>query len=61
MGWSGNTKCLLIWNLALDLHKSGEVGAARKLNEDTLTRSRRVLGDDHPDTQLIAERLAKPD
>jgi hypothetical protein len=35
-------------NLAFDLYVAGEMAAARELNEDTLTRYRRVLGDDDP-------------
>ncbi len=35
---------------ALRLRALGEVQAAWELDEDTLARSRRVLGDDHPDT-----------
>ena len=33
-----------------DLRALGEVQAARDLNQDTLDRRRRILGDDHPDT-----------
>ncbi len=36
----------------------GEYAAARQLNEDTLTRYRRVLGDDHPATLSSANNLA---
>jgi len=36
----------------------GEYRAARALDEDTLTRRRRVLGDDHPDTLISAANLA---
>jgi hypothetical protein len=35
--------------------------AARDLGEDTLARRRRVLGEDHPDTQRSAARLAADD
>jgi Tetratricopeptide repeat len=35
--------------------------AARDLGEDTLARRRRVLGEDHPDTQRSAARLAAGD
>jgi hypothetical protein len=45
-------------NLAADLHALGEHAAARQLNEDTLTRRRRVLGEDHPDTLTSASNLA---
>jgi hypothetical protein len=31
------------------------------LDEDTLARRRRVLGEDHPDTQRSAARLAADD
>ena len=31
---------------------------ARQLGEDTLTRFRRILGDDHPDTLRSAHNLA---
>jgi hypothetical protein len=34
-----------------------EVQAARELNEDTLNRRRRVLDQDHPDTQRSARNL----
>jgi hypothetical protein len=37
-------------NLASELTELGEYQAARELNEDTLARRRRVLGDDHPET-----------
>ena len=37
-------------NLAYDLARLGEHQAARELDEDTLARRRRVLGDDHPET-----------
>ena len=36
----------------------GEHQQARQLQNDTLTRLRRVLGDDHPDTLTSASRLA---
>jgi len=36
----------------------GEVWAARELDEDTLARCRRVLGEDHPDTLNSATSLA---
>ena len=31
---------------------------ARALDEDTLTRRRRILGEDHPDTLTSASQLA---
>ena len=34
------------------------MAAARELDEDTLARQRRVLGEDHPDTLLSASNLA---
>jgi hypothetical protein len=37
----------------------GEHEQARALNEDTLTRRRRVLGDEHPDTVRSAASLAE--
>jgi Tetratricopeptide repeat len=45
-------------NLAGDLHQLGEYQAARELDEDTLTRRRRVLGEDHPSTLNSARKLA---
>ena len=41
-----------------DLAALGEHEQARALDEDTLTRRRRVLGDDHPDTLTSANNLA---
>jgi hypothetical protein len=38
--------------------KLGEYQQARALDEDTLARRRRVLGDDHPDTVTSASNLA---
>ena len=35
-------------NLAIDLGAPGEHQAARELDEDTLDRGRRVLGEDQP-------------
>jgi hypothetical protein len=35
----------------------GQDEQARQLGEDTLTRHRRVLGDDHPDTLRSATNL----
>ena len=45
-------------NLAIDLRELGEVQAARDLDQDTLDRRRRVLGEDHPDTLTSASNLA---
>ena len=36
----------------------GDYQQARTLHEDTLTRYRRLLGDDHPDTLSTADELA---
>ena len=36
----------------------GDLQAARELDEDTLARRRRVLGEDHPDTLTSASNLA---
>jgi hypothetical protein len=44
-------------NLAVELRLLGQYQRARQLDEDTLTRRRRVLGDDHPDTLLSAHNL----
>ena len=44
--------------LALDLGELGEHQQARELQNDALTRLRRVLGDDHPDTLTAASGLA---
>jgi hypothetical protein len=46
-------------NLALNLRAVGERQQARTLDEDTLTRRRRVLGEDHPDTLASANNLAR--
>src|SRR6266704_1360711 len=45
-------------NLAVSLRAAGEYQAARELDEDTLARRRRVLGEDHPDTLAAADGLA---
>ena len=45
-------------NLADDLRALGEFNRARELDEDTLRRRRRLLGEDHPDTLLSANNLA---
>jgi len=45
-------------NLALNLHRLGEVQAARDLGQDTFDRCRRVLGADHPNTLQSANNLA---
>ena len=41
-------------NLAVGLRALDQYQLARQLDEDTLTRRWRVLGDDHPDTLLSA-------
>jgi hypothetical protein len=43
--------------LAISLRVVGEHQAARELDEDTLARRRRVLGEDHPDTLWSAYSL----
>jgi len=45
-------------NLAADLYELGEERAARDLDQDTLDRRRRVLGEDHPHTLRSASNLA---
>jgi hypothetical protein len=42
----------------MDLHDLGDYEQARQLNEDTLARRRRVLGDDHPSTLISASNFA---
>jgi hypothetical protein len=44
--------------LAVDLSALGDHQAARQLDEDTLARYRRVLGNDHPTPWLSASNLA---
>jgi hypothetical protein len=44
--------------LAHDLRALGELQAAHDLNQDTLDRRRRILGQDHPDTLTSATNLA---
>jgi Tetratricopeptide repeat len=44
-------------NAAVDLCALGEYQRACALDEDILTRYRRVLGDDHPHTLASADRL----
>jgi Tetratricopeptide repeat len=46
-------------NLGEVLRALGEHEQARTLIEDTLTRRRRVLGDDHPDTLRTTATLAE--
>src|SRR4029450_1423790 len=43
--------------LAIHLSELGEYQAARELGEDTLTRYRRVLGNDHPNTLCTARNF----
>ena len=45
-------------SLSRDLHALGDYQQARTLDEDTLTRRRRVLGEDHPATQRSERNLA---
>jgi hypothetical protein len=45
-------------NLAADLRDLGDFEAARALDENTVTRRRRVLGEEHPDTQQSVRNLA---
>ena len=45
-------------SLAGDLAAVGNYQRARDLDEDTLSRCRRVLGDDHPDTLTSASQVA---
>src|SRR6478672_3086452 len=45
-------------NLFASVGHPGEHQAARELDEDTLARRRRVLGEDHPDTLNSASNLA---
>ncbi|MBV9059815.1 MAG: tetratricopeptide repeat protein [Pseudonocardiales bacterium] len=42
---------------AADLHALGDYQQARDLNEDTLTRCRHVLGENHPSTMLTTANL----
>jgi Tetratricopeptide repeat len=42
------------FTVAAELAELGEYQAAKELNEDTLARHRRVLGDGHPDTMISA-------
>jgi len=44
--------------LAWALQEMGRYAEARELDEDTLARKRRVLGEDHPDTLTSANNLA---
>jgi Tetratricopeptide repeat len=52
------TPCDLLISLAWDLYHLGDPQAARGLNQDTLARRRRILGDDHHDTLCSANSLA---
>jgi hypothetical protein len=45
-------------SLAANLRGLGHYEAARRLDEDVLTRRRRVLGDEHPLTLTSASHLA---
>ncbi|MDQ4092847.1 MAG: tetratricopeptide repeat protein, partial [Actinomycetota bacterium] len=46
--------------LAAALQELGHYERARQLGEDTLTRMRRVLGSDHPDTLRSASPRRHP-
>jgi hypothetical protein len=48
----------IVNDLAIDLRMLGEYEHARALDEDTLARCRRVLGDDHSSTLAAANNLA---
>ena len=43
--------------LANDLFGLGDYPQARELQEEVLSRQRRILGDDHPDTLTSASQL----
>ena len=45
-------------NLAINLRVLGEYEQARQLDEDALDRSRRILGENHPETLRVANNLA---
>jgi hypothetical protein len=45
-------------NLAVTLRDLGDVDGALKLQEQTLAGSRRVRGDDHPDTLASMKALS---
>jgi Tetratricopeptide repeat len=47
----------LVYCYAVTLRMLRQYEQARELAEDTLTRCRRVLGDDHPDTVTSADRF----
>jgi hypothetical protein len=46
-------------NLAADLRGLGEYEAARELDEDTLERRRRTLGEEHSNTLESRQNLAQ--
>jgi hypothetical protein len=51
---TGRTRHLVtVNNLAVERRLLGQYQRARQLDEDTLTRRWRVLGDGHPDTLLF--------
>jgi tetratricopeptide repeat protein len=52
------TMIQVVADLSFVLSTLGDYGQARTLDEDTFSRRRRVLGEDHPDTRLSAENLA---
>ena len=49
----------MLFRSALDLSALGQHQQAHDLAQDTLTRRRRVLGEDHPNTLTSANNLAK--
>ena len=44
--------------MAWALRNMGDYAKARELDEGNLTRQRRILGDDHPNTLVSANNLA---
>lgn len=50
---------MVVNNCAAELHALGEYEEARRLHEDILSRTRRVLGKDHPNTIIAAHNLAE--
>jgi hypothetical protein len=49
---AANIVAIIVWETV-------RYGEARELDEDTLARRRRVLGEDHPATQRSARNLAE--
>ena len=48
----------MVYDLAVDLRALGKYERARALDEDTVARCCRVLGDDHSHTLASADNLA---